>query len=116
MRYKVDSLTAPNPLNKGTAKAAFYIFHVLPEWIATLLLVGYNTRKTFGTGFIGDWRNKDETEKQRKKREAKETKKAPRKKEKFSGIANHDGKFGSREYALEDLKKENQISNVDSVA
>ncbi len=115
MKYKVDSLISPSPLDKGTAKAAFYIFHVLPEWIATLLLVGYNTRKTFGTGFIGDWRNKDETEKQRKKREAREAKKALRKKEKLSGSVGNDG-FGSREYALEDLKKGNQFTNVDTVA
>lgn len=117
MHYRVDSLTSPNPLNKGTAKAAFYIFHVLPEWVSTLLLVGYNTRKTFGTGFLGDWRNKDETEKQRKKREAREAKKALRKKEKLSGsrIVSNDG-FGSGEYALSDLKKGNQTSTVDAVA
>lgn len=77
MHDRIDTLTAPgNPLDKSSAKAIFYILHILPEWIATLILLGYNTRKVFGTGPWGDWRRTDETDKQRKKRLAKEAKKA----------------------------------------
>ena len=49
----------------------FYIFHALPEWFAACILLSGNVRKTFGTGMLGDWRMKDETEKQKAKRLAK---------------------------------------------
>ncbi|KJA20614.1 hypothetical protein HYPSUDRAFT_781786 [Hypholoma sublateritium FD-334 SS-4] len=72
---RTTSLLLDSVLDTSSAKAAFYVFHVLPEWLASLILFTDNTRKTFGTGPFGDWRIRDETEKQRKKREAKNAKK-----------------------------------------
>jgi hypothetical protein len=68
MWLKTTSLTAPSPLNTPGSKALFYCFHLLPEWLASVILLGGNVRKTFGTGSIGDWRFCDETEKERVKR------------------------------------------------
>ena len=82
MGLKTTSLSAPSPLNTPMSKAAFYVFHVLPEWLATVILFGDNIRKTFGTGFIGDWRSWDETENERVKRLAKAAKRAAKRKEK----------------------------------
>ena len=75
MRHRTTSLTAPSVLNSPGNKAAFYILHVLPEWLTTVVLFAYNVRKTFGTGPWGDWRWKDETEKEKQKRLKKEAKK-----------------------------------------
>lgn len=66
---------APGTLNSPGAKACFYIFHVLPEWMSILILMSVNVRKTLGTGMSGDWRSRDETEKEKIEREAKEAKK-----------------------------------------
>lgn len=71
MGERTTSLLLDSALDTTWAKTAFYVFHVLPEWLASLILFADNTRKTFGTGPFGDWRIRDETEKQRKKREAK---------------------------------------------
>ena len=72
MWIKTTSLTGSSPLNTPGSKALFYIFHVLPEWLVSLILLGDDTRKTFGTGLIGDWRLWDKTEEERVgKREAK---------------------------------------------
>jgi hypothetical protein len=68
MWITTSSLAAPSPLNTPLSKASFYIFHVLPEWLASLILFGYNIRKTFGTGLAGDLRLWDETEQKRMKR------------------------------------------------
>jgi len=73
-------LTGPNPLNSSSAKTLFYTFHVLPEWLAVCILFSENVRKTFGTGMLGDWRIKDETEKQKTKRLAKEAAEEAKKK------------------------------------
>jgi len=75
MGNRTTSLSAPDALNTPRAKAAFYILHVLPEWLASVILFGNNIRKSFGTGLTGDWRYQDETEKQRVKRLEKEAKK-----------------------------------------
>ena len=56
MHYRIDSLRGPNPLDSSTAKATFYTFHILPEWLAVLVLCSVNVRKTFGTALFGDWR------------------------------------------------------------
>ena len=84
MWIKTTSLSDPSPLNTLRSKAAFYIFHVLPEWLASLIIFGNNIRKIFGTGFVGDKRLWDETEKEREyrlkqeaKREAKRQGKNP---------------------------------------
>ena len=82
MLLKTTSLSAPSPLNTPSSKAIFYIFHVLPEWLATLILFGNNIRKTFGTGLLGDWRLWDETEKERVKRLARMAKREAKRKEK----------------------------------
>ncbi|KAF8812922.1 hypothetical protein BYT27DRAFT_6399199 [Phlegmacium glaucopus] len=79
MHIKTTSLSAPSVLNTPRAKAAFYVVHVLPEWLASLILFGVNIRKTLGTGMWGDWRGKDETEKQRAKREKREAKRQSKK-------------------------------------
>ncbi|KAF8882721.1 hypothetical protein BD779DRAFT_913468 [Infundibulicybe gibba] len=65
---------APGALNSPGSKALFYIFHILPEWMAALILFGFNIRQMLGTGKWGDWRWKDETAKEKTKREAKEAK------------------------------------------
>jgi hypothetical protein len=78
MPTKVTSLTE-SKLNRPGEKAAFYIFHILPEWLATVVLLVDNIRKTFGTGLAGDWRFKDETGREKKKRIASEEKRKARK-------------------------------------
>ncbi|TFK20920.1 hypothetical protein FA15DRAFT_673029 [Coprinopsis marcescibilis] len=71
--------TSPGSMNTSSEKAAFYVLHVLPEWVATVVLLGCNIRKTFGTGAWGDWRRLDETPEQREKRERKAAARAERK-------------------------------------
>lgn len=68
------SSTAPGSLNSSGAKASFYILHVLPEWLSNAILFTFNIRQMLGTGIFGDWRDHDETEKERVKREAREAK------------------------------------------
>ena len=68
MHYRIDSLRGLNPLNSSAAKGLFYVFHILPEWLAVCVLFSENVRKTFGTGLFGDWKGRDETEKEKKKR------------------------------------------------
>lgn len=88
MPRKVTSLAATR-MNTPGEKAAFYIFHILPEWLASVVLFVDNIRKTFGTGIAGDLRFKDETDKEKKKRiaseEKRKAKKAARAAEKGSG-------------------------------
>ncbi|KAF6754716.1 hypothetical protein DFP72DRAFT_1124414 [Ephemerocybe angulata] len=63
MHYETPALesTLPGTLNGHGAKAAFYIFHLLPEWVCLVILLCFNTRKTFGTGPWGDRRLRDDT-------------------------------------------------------
>ncbi|KAH9478576.1 hypothetical protein JR316_0009033 [Psilocybe cubensis] len=61
MHFKTTSLSDPNPLNDSAAKATFYIFHVLPEWVAITTLLIPNIRKLLGTGMWGDFRWRDMT-------------------------------------------------------
>ena len=75
--------TGPGTLNSSGAKAAFYIFHVFPEWLASVVLFSTSVRKAFGTGLVGDYRFRDETPAERQTRLEKEAKKAEKKKEKF---------------------------------
>ena len=70
MPARVTSLNDPINLDTPGGKAAFYVCHVLPEWLATLTLFGSNIRKGFGTGLFGDYRFKDETESEKTKRHA----------------------------------------------
>ncbi|KAF9522656.1 hypothetical protein CPB83DRAFT_864127 [Crepidotus variabilis] len=82
MPLRVTSLSDPVRTNTSSGKAAFYVFHVLPEWLSSVILFGAQTRKIFGTGPCGDVRSKDETEEQKMKRLDKEAKKATKKAEK----------------------------------
>lgn len=70
MQNTVDSVLSrgPGSLSSPTAKALFYVFHMAPEWIATAILLGCNTRKIFATGPFGDWRGADPKEKKKKKK------------------------------------------------
>lgn len=74
MHNMTDSLRsmAPGSLTSRADKATFYIFHVLPEWLSIGLLFIFNTRREFSTGFIGDWRWRDETPKELESRLKKE--------------------------------------------
>jgi len=55
----VDSL-APGSLNLQGAKAAFYVFHVAPEWITAAVLIAINIKERFETGFWGQhWPSKN---------------------------------------------------------
>ena len=71
--------TGPDTLNSPGAKAAFYILHSLPEWLASLVIFSTNVRMVSGTGLFGDWRLMDETAEKRAKREEKERIKIERK-------------------------------------
>ncbi|KAH9924984.1 uncharacterized protein BXZ73DRAFT_103361 [Epithele typhae] len=61
LRFSTTSLssTAPGSLNTDGSKAAFYIFHAAPEFLAAAILVCSNARRTFGTGLWGDRKFKD---------------------------------------------------------
>ncbi|KAF8213561.1 hypothetical protein K438DRAFT_1956934 [Mycena galopus ATCC 62051] len=80
----VAALT-PQALNTGSDKAAFYVVHLVPEWIAILLMSVFNVRDICQTGFMGDWRWRDETPTERAKRERKEREKARKKAEAKNG-------------------------------
>lgn len=84
MSIRTTSLSAPSPLNTPRSKAIFYIFHILPEWLATVILFGFNIRKSIGTGLAGDIRFRDETEKERIKREKREAKRKEKKAKKLA--------------------------------
>ena len=88
MGLKTTSLSAPSPLNTPGSKATFYVFHVLPEWLASVIIFVVNIRKTFGTGLVGDWRLWDETEKERVKRLAREDKREAKRKEEMMQLVN----------------------------
>ncbi|KAJ7139665.1 hypothetical protein C8R44DRAFT_309270 [Mycena epipterygia] len=66
-------------LNTKTDKAAFYVFHVLPEWTLVAALCGLNVKEICQTGFKGDHRWRDETPKERAKRERKARERAAKK-------------------------------------
>jgi hypothetical protein len=68
----------PGSLSDSSAKATFYVFHVLPELIASLLYFGLNIRKMFNTGLAGDVRFRDETPEEKEKRLKKEAERAAR--------------------------------------
>ncbi|KZW01307.1 hypothetical protein EXIGLDRAFT_603040 [Exidia glandulosa HHB12029] len=61
MHYTIPDLlfTGPGSQQSSGAKALFYVFHCLPEWLAAALLVLPNTRQLFRTGPWGDWRGHD---------------------------------------------------------
>lgn len=65
---------SPSSLNTPAAKATFYVFHMMPEWISVSLLLGLNIREIFDTGMLGDWRIVDETKKEQDGTERREYK------------------------------------------
>jgi len=95
MFHQKTSLTsrAPGSLNSPSAKAAFYILHILPEWIALVVIFGFNIRQTFGTGLAGYHRFRDEKPKQREKREKKEAKLAEKRRQKRLAAAAEEKRF-----------------------
>jgi hypothetical protein len=94
MRTDTTSLTstAPGSQNTPAEKAAFYVFHILPEWISVLILLLCNVRDMFGTGMFGDHRFRDETQREKDIKEAKELYKYDRKT--GSGVGIYDEDFG----------------------
>jgi hypothetical protein len=94
MRTSTTSLisTAPGSQNTPGEKAAFYIFHILPEWVSVLLLLLCNVRDIFGTGMFGDHSFRDETERDKEIKEAKELYQFDRKTS--SGVGIYDEDFG----------------------
>ncbi|OBZ66682.1 hypothetical protein A0H81_13116 [Grifola frondosa] len=52
MRCETTALlsTAPGSLNGASSKATFYVFHMAPEWVCSVLLLSVNMRARFGPG------------------------------------------------------------------
>jgi hypothetical protein len=73
MQNTTPDIAAPGhqSLNTLPDKATFYVFHVLPEWTVVAMMGLYNTREICQVGFKGDERWRDETPKERVKRESK---------------------------------------------
>ena len=46
--------TAPGSLNSTQSKITFYVFHIVPEWITSAILLSINARQLFETGLWGD--------------------------------------------------------------
>ena len=61
MGYETTALTSldSHSLNTHSEKAAFYVFHAAPEWLAAAILFSVNVREMFGTGLMGDYRSTD---------------------------------------------------------
>ena len=110
MHHRIDFLRGPNPLDSSTSKALFYMFHVLPEWIAVSVLFSVNVRKTFGTGLFGDWRWRDETPKEKEKRLARRAK-GEEKKKKGISMANMK-QDGSGSLEKEKLGQDQLVTDV----
>lgn len=88
MHYRTPSFDyrGPGSLNSSGAKAAFYIFHILPEWLAVAILLCFNTRKIFGTALWGDWRGEDDTAEVVEKRKAQKIRRAARKEARMKAL------------------------------
>lgn len=65
----------PGAYNTTSAKVAFYLLHILPEWTVSFILGITNVRQLFDTGPCGDRRWRDETPEEKEKREKKEREK-----------------------------------------
>lgn len=93
MSHTTTSLAsmAPGSQNTPGAKAAFYIFHMAPEWISVLVLLLFNVRDIFGTGVFGS-RARDQTKSEKEAKGPKETYKYEGKAGQSIGI--HDEDFG----------------------
>ncbi len=71
---------APGSLNTPADKITFYIFHILPEWMAAATLFGFRMREIFQTGLSGDNRWRDERPDEREDRLEEEREKEDKKK------------------------------------
>ncbi|KAF9491937.1 hypothetical protein BDN71DRAFT_1474525 [Pleurotus eryngii] len=71
---------APGSLNTPADKTTFYIFHILPEWMAAATLFGFRMREIFQTGLSGDNRWRDERPDEREDRLEEEREKEEKKK------------------------------------
>ncbi|KAJ6574653.1 hypothetical protein B0H19DRAFT_1371620 [Mycena capillaripes] len=87
-RLVVMHSTTPNiatpghqALNTAGDKAAFYVLHLLPEFLVTTMMCAFNVKDICQTGCQGDYRWRDETPKEREKREKKEREKEMKKAE-----------------------------------
>jgi hypothetical protein len=98
MRNTTTSLASVVPGSQNTRgeKAAFYIFHMVPEWISVLLLLLCNVRDMFGTGMFGDNRVRDETEREKEIKQAKELYKHERDTGRDAGIRDEEFRLFSR--------------------
>ncbi|KAF9522658.1 hypothetical protein CPB83DRAFT_822578 [Crepidotus variabilis] len=114
MPLRENSLTDPIRLNTPGGKAAFYLLHVLPEWLATATLFGINVRKTFGTGPFGDWRGHDETEKEKKKRLKRWEKKAAKKAAKAGNSRGDIELSEKREEGMESSSEKGLVEKQDN--
>jgi hypothetical protein len=78
MHHTTPDIHAPGhqALNTKADKVAFYIVHLLPEFIVAFLFCAFNVKDICNTGFKGDGRWWDETPKERERRERKEQEKA----------------------------------------
>jgi hypothetical protein len=92
MHNTTTSLTSTSSGSQNTPaeKAAFYIFHIIPEWMSVLILLSCNVRDIFGTGMFGDNRARDESQREKEAREAKELYKTERQTGKDVGIQQED--------------------------
>jgi hypothetical protein len=83
MHSTTSNINSPDhqSLNTLSDKAAFYVVHLLPEYLVTLMMCAFNVKEICQTGFKGDDRWRDETPKQREKREKKERERAMKKAE-----------------------------------
>lgn len=56
MRNRTTSITsmAPGSLNSPGSKAAFYVFHAAPDFLAAAIMLTINVRERFSTGMFGD--------------------------------------------------------------
>ncbi|KAJ7823581.1 hypothetical protein B0H14DRAFT_1309518 [Mycena olivaceomarginata] len=77
MHHTTPDIHAPGhqALNTKADKVAFYVVHLLPEFIVAFLFCAFNVKDICNTGFMGDGRWWDETPKERERRERKEQEK-----------------------------------------
>lgn len=113
MRTTTTSMTstAPGSQNTPAEKAAFYILHIVPEWISVLVLLLCNLRDVFGTGMFGDYRAKDETEGEKESKEAKKLYKSDSNAGHAVGI--HDEDFGVFSKVNNLWKRKEWLGNYD---
>ncbi|KAJ7206544.1 hypothetical protein GGX14DRAFT_637553 [Mycena pura] len=111
LRQQTPDVTALThaALNTRADKAAFYVVHVLPEWLLVVLLGAVNVKEVCGTRLKGDFRWRDETPEERTKRWAKERAREEKKAMKKMKKMNKKGKGGT-EAGFEMTAKDTNVS------